>query len=506
MTFEDHYPVLIVGAGPTGITAATLLAQYGIASLTLDRWPGVYAQPRAVHLDDEVVRILDRLGVAGEFAEISRPALGLRLLDPGFAVLAEFRRDPAHTPHGHPQANMFDQPALEALLRANLERFPAASLYGGAEVTDITDLPTGGFRVGFTRRSDGTRHIVGADYLLGCDGANSLVRAHIGSMMRELNFEQRWLVVDIESQTDLGQWGGVHQLCDPQRAGTFMQIGPTRYRWEFRLLPGEDAAQFRSFRALHPLIAPWTGTLGEDRFEIIRAAEYTFRAQVARTWRRGNTFLLGDAAHLTPPFIGQGMCAGLRDAMNLAWKLAGVIGHTLPTEVLDTYEQERKPHASSMIRLALVIGRAMTEGGRIGDALRRAIMPRLSLIPGLREMLLSSVTPPLHRSALVRRSIRGERLAGRLCPNALTPDATRLDTVLGRGFAVVTTEHPDAACRRLVDDRGAVCYQATPDSEIGRWLRRGRARAALVRPDHTVMAAGNDLSRLCREVPALPGG
>jgi len=258
-------PVVIVGAGPTGITAATLLAEYGVECLILDRWPGLYPQPRAVHLDDEIYRILTRLGIADEFAAISRPTLGLRLLDNHFNVLAEFNRDPARSVHGFPQANMFDQPELEALLRANLKRCPCAELRGDAEVTEVTEVTDDGTRVRitFTDRSDGQVHLVDADYLLGCDGANSVVRAQIGSTMRDLNFEQRWLVVDVATDADLHQWQGVHQVCDPARAGTYMRIGESRYRWEFQLLAGESAHDFGTLTALRPLITPWTAGVAD---------------------------------------------------------------------------------------------------------------------------------------------------------------------------------------------------------------------------------------------------
>ena len=496
MRVQNSRTVVIVGAGPTGITAATLLAQYGIESLVLDRWADVYPQPRAVHLDDEVFRIVDRLGIAEEFTKISRPALGLRLLDPTLNVLAEFHRDPTRTRHGHPQANMFDQPEFEALLRTNLERYPQATLRGNVEVTDISDIGGARSRITFADRRDGSEHVVEADYLLGCDGANSLVRSRIGSTMRELGFEQRWLVIDIATAADLGQWQGVHQVCNPHRAGTFMQIGDVRYRWEFRLLPGESAEDFRTLSALRPLIAPWTRSVTEDQLELIRVAEYTFRARIADTWRHDNTFLLGDAAHLTPPFIGQGMGAGLRDAMNLAWKLAGVLDGSLPDSVLSTYEQERKPHARKMIGLALTVGRAMTAGGRIGDLLRRAAVPRLHLMPGLRQKVVDSTTPPLHRSVLVHKSAIGHQLAGTLCPNAITSDGQRLDTVLGTGFAIVTTSPPSAADQKLVKQCRATIHLADPGSDLAAWLHRGHATAAIVRPDRTVLRAGRDLHAL----------
>jgi 2-polyprenyl-6-methoxyphenol hydroxylase-like FAD-dependent oxidoreductase len=376
-----HVSVAIVGGGPTGITVATLLAQYGVDCLVLDRWPGVYPQPRAVHLDDEIYRIVARLGIADEFAAISRPTLGLRLLDKQFKVLAEFNRHTAHSVHGFPQANMFDQPELEALLRTNLKSYPQAELRGDAEVTDIVDHD-GRLTVTFTDRCDGQTHLVEADYVLGCDGANSVVRTQIGSAMRDLKFEQRWLVVDVATETDLRQWEGVHQVCDPVRAGTYMRIGDARYRWEFQLLAGESVDDFGTLTALRPLIAPWTADVAESELTLLRVTEYTFRAQIADRWRRGNVFILGDAAHLTPPFIGQGMGAGLRDAMNLAWKIAGVRDGTLPPGVLDSYEQERKPHTRQLIRLALNVGRAMTGGGRLGNVARRMVLPRVRLLPG----------------------------------------------------------------------------------------------------------------------------
>ncbi|OBG81384.1 bifunctional 3-(3-hydroxy-phenyl)propionate/3-hydroxycinnamic acid hydroxylase [Mycobacterium sp. E3305] len=489
-------PVVIVGAGPTGVTAATRLAQCGVHCLVLDRWTDVYPQPRAVHLDDEIYRIIARLELAGEFAAISRPTLGLRLVDSRFRTLAEFNRDPEHSVHGFPQANMFDQPELETLLRANLERHPNAELRGNAEVTDVVADGTR-IRVTFTDRSDGGRHHVDADYLLGCDGANSLVRARIGSTMRDLNFQQRWLVVDIASEADLGQWDGVHQVCDPDRAGTYMRIGPARYRWEFQLLAGETAADFGTLQRLRPLIKPWTSTVPVAELTLVRVAEYTFRAQIADRWRNGNVFLLGDAAHLTPPFIGQGMGAGLRDADNLAWKIAGVHRGALTPDVLETYERERKPHARYMIRLALSIGWAMTGGGHLGNAARRALLPRLRLIPGLRDKVVDSTTPPLHRSAWVCKSRRPHQLPGTLCPNPPLHDGRRVDDVLGTGFALIAVTRPGASDEAALRRRDVTVLVADPGSALETWLRRGRVTAALVRPDRTVARAGRDLAALC---------
>ncbi|OBK48928.1 3-(3-hydroxyphenyl)propionate hydroxylase [Mycobacterium sp. 1081908.1] len=491
-----HVSVVIVGAGPTGVTAATLLAQHGVDSLILDRWPDVYPQPRAVHVDDEIYRVIARLGMAEEFAAISRPTLGLRLVDNRFRVLGEFHREPSQSRNGFPQANMFDQPEFEVLLRANLKRYPNAQLRGNAEVTTVSDSGRGA-RVTFIDRTDGRAHHIDADYVLGCDGANSLVRAEIGSAMRDLKFEQRWLVVDIASDADLHQWDGVHQVCDPVRAGTYMRIGPARYRWEFRLLDGESADHFGALETLRPLIAPWITEVADSEMTLLRVTEYTFRAQIADRWRRGNVFILGDAAHLTPPFIGQGLCAGMRDAANLAWKIAGVHNGTLGASVLDSYERERKPHARQMIRLALGVGWAMTGGGRVGNVARRVVLPRLRLIPGLRDKVIDSTTPALRASALVSKPRRTRGLAGTLCPNPLLPGGRRLDDEIGTGFALITTNHPGAGDQAQLGRRGVVVIAAEPGSPLGVWLRRGRATAALVRPDRTVMRAGRDLAGIC---------
>ncbi|OMC09497.1 3-(3-hydroxyphenyl)propionate hydroxylase [Mycolicibacter heraklionensis] len=502
MTPGEHVSVAVVGGGPTGITTATLLGQYGIDTLVLDRWPQVYPQPRAVHLDDEVYRILARLGVADAFAAITRPAKGLRLVDRHHGVLAEFSRDTTPTRNGFPAANMFDQPALEKLLRDNLTRLPNVRMRGDTEVFAVTGRADG-VELRVRDRVTGGESRITADYVLGCDGANSTVRAAIGTTMRSLRFDQRWLVIDIACTADLHQWEGVHQVCDSRRAGTYMRIGPNRYRWEFALAHQESVDDYATLAQLRPLIEPWTRGIADADLQLLRVAEYTFRAQIADRWRSGRVFLLGDAAHLTPPFIGQGMGAGLRDAMNLAWKIAGHHRAGLPASVLDSYETERSRHTRQMISLALNVGRAMTAGGEFGTLVRRLVVPRVHLLPGLREKITDSATPPLRSSAVVRRTFGTRRLAGRLCPNPVLATGRRLDDELGRGFGVVTTKPLAPDLQRVVDARGAQTVLAAPGEELACWLGQHRVIGAVVRPDGTVMVAGRDLSALCRALPTF---
>jgi len=497
-------PVVVVGAGPTGVTAATLLAGYGVPCLLLDRWEEVYPQPRAVHLDDEIHRIVAKLGLADAFATISRPADGLRLLDRRHRVLAEFDRSGISPHNGFPRANMFDQPALEALLRSNLSQHPSVTYRGNAEVTSVQEVHPGIVDVTFHDLVTSDELVVRTRFVLGCDGANSVVRASIGSTLEDLGFEQRWLVVDVETKADLQQWEGVHQICDARRAATYMRVGDTRYRWEFQLLEGESAASFPDLGSLVPLIAPWTADVPAADLELVRVAEYTFHAKVADRWREGNVFLLGDAAHLTPPFIGQGMGAGVRDAANLAWKLHGVLSGQLPHGVLDSYEPERRPHARAVITLAKLMGALMTSGGTAGNVLRRLVAPRVALLPGLRKRVRDSETPALCGSTWVGTS-RSDRLAGRLCPNAVLAGGLRYDDRVGGSFALVTTVPLSPTSVAELAARRCEVVQVEPDSGLGGWLWRGRAAAALVRPDSTVMMSGVSPSMLAASFSSRVG-
>ncbi len=477
--------VLVAGAGPVGLTAALLLAGRGVAVRVVDRHPRPYPLPRAVHLDDEVLRVLQAAGVADRVLAVSRPLAGLRLLDGRHRVLAVFRRSPDAGLHGWPQGSLVHQPDLEAVLAAAAEAHPAVTLERGTELTGLQ--PAGdGVTVLLEARDGGPDRSVRAAAVLGCDGANSTVRSLIGAAMQPLGPPDRWLVLDVRSATALPIWPGVHQVCDPRRPATFMPVTGDRYRWECRMAPGETVADLTAPAVLAGLLAP----VDPAAVEVERAVEYTFRAEVADRWRSGRVLLAGDAAHLSPPFVGQGLGLGLRDVHQLAWKLADVLTGAAAEEVLDTYQAEREPHARALIRVARLLGGLMSGGGRAGAVLRRGVLAAVRRLPVVARLATDSRTPPLRGGPLVDRHGRaGRRLAGALLPQPevlLRGRACLLDDVLGAGEAEVRRDGERLVVRRA---DGTEVTVTDPAGTLVAWLRRGHARSVLVRPDRIVRAA-----------------
>jgi 3-(3-hydroxy-phenyl)propionate hydroxylase len=485
-------PVVIIGAGPTGMTAAALLARQGVRSVLFEREADILKIPRAVHLDEEVLRVL-HLSCLGEEVEGEiRPIRGMQLVDRERRTLISFARDGKGC-HGFARSNAFDQPELESAMRRALAREPLVTLRTATNVEAVEHLPGGRLRVTVHDRGRDALTELETPAVLACDGARSRTRTFVGTDFEDLGFTARWLVVDVTTDRDLDLYDGCLQVADPERPTTYFCTGGGRHRWEIMLREGETPEEMTREEHVRTLLAPWLGDATRSA-TLRRRAVYTFYSLVARRFRRGNVFLLGDAAHQTPPFIGQGMGAGVRDAANLAWKLAAVLQGRARPELLDTYELERRPHVRSVILQAVLLGRTMRT--RFGGTLRDSIIRRVGGARIVHDTVVRRAFPDLVRGPLVRP--RGSRRAGCHLPRATIEQdgrITHMDDALGGDFALVSI-HAAAnggpspiELRRLGEGETA---HAVTDREgtLRAWFTELGAQAVLVRPDRVVMASG----------------
>jgi len=367
--------VLLVGLGPVGAVLATLLGQQGVRVLAIDKALDIFLAPRAIALDNEALRVLQMIGLdESDLDMIAIPYVRLRS-----RLMDEFGRiNTLGGVAGHPKLVTFYQPDLERTLRKGLAGCPSVRCALGVTLLDLIEAPDA-----VTARlelQEGREAIVRARYIVGADGANSQIRHSIGQQFKGRSFAEDWLIVDACGRTS--PIDHVEFNCDYRRPVPHMIAPGGRERWEFKLRRGETRAEMESDGSIARLLAPWGGLAASD---IERRAVYRFHARTAKRFSQGRIFLAGDAAHITPPFAGQGLVAGLRDAANLCWKLAWVLKERAAPHILDSYDQERRPHARKVIAMALLMGRLVMPRNLAAALVTHGLMRLIRLVPPLRR-------------------------------------------------------------------------------------------------------------------------
>ena len=492
---QDLFDVAIIGYGPAGATLANLLGQAGLSVLVLEKDAAIYPLPRAIHFDGEVMRIFQSAGLRDAVEAISRPGLkGMHFVNAAGETLLIRGGTTAHGPHGCANNYYFHQPELEQVLRDGATRFGNVQVRLQHEVTQITE--TGDrVRLDVTDHAGGGASSAHARYVVGCDGARSLVRKVLGSPMKDLGLHQPWLVFDVILKDGAPALPDhTVQHCDPARPMTWCNVTGNRRRWEIMLMPGDDPATLVQPETLWRLVGRW---LKPEHADIERAVIYTFHSVIADGWRRGRLLLAGDAAHQTPPFLGQGMCAAMRDVANLAWKLEAVLRGRADAALLDTYESERSPHVHAFIELAVRLGDIIQATdpakARERDAKFKAGQPEIFEFPSPRlgPGVLHGNTAPV----------------GQPFPQPLLDDGRLLDARLGNRAAVIGRA---AVLDGVSDDTrdawrhwGAVVLPAT-DAALRDWLDSHGVAAIMLRPDRYILGMATSSGELDAVTACMP--
>jgi 3-(3-hydroxy-phenyl)propionate hydroxylase len=476
-----HYDVAIIGMGPVGATLANLLALRDVRVLILDREPDIYALPRAVQFDGECMRVFQTIGIADEMAPDLLTVPGMRFVDSRGDIIVDWTRPTGLGPHGWPASYRFHQPNLEVALRRRLGRHENVDVRLRHDVFSL-EPQADHVRLRLENTAAGKLLTTNAAYVVGCDGARSTVRRFMGTELEDLKSHDRWLVLDLLLKQDLPHLGDYAiQYCDSANPATYIRGIGNRRRWELMLPKSFDVSVLSGQEEVWALLKKWI-TPAQARIE--RSAVYTFHSVLASGWRAGRLLIAGDAAHQTPPFMGQGMCAGIRDASNLAWKLADVLAGAAHERLLDTYESERAPHVRIFIEEAVRLGRIIRDTERAvaagGDAGARRpqekfVTPQPRLGPGVHD---------------------GSAHAGEVSAQPRLGDGRRLDDVAGyQAVLLVAPRFSEFAERRHEN-----LVVLTADSEACRdYLKNLDAEAVLIRPDRYIYGTARqpeDIERL----------
>ncbi|HVV92513.1 MAG TPA: bifunctional 3-(3-hydroxy-phenyl)propionate/3-hydroxycinnamic acid hydroxylase [Hyphomicrobiales bacterium] len=500
MTAE--FDVAVVGCGPVGATLANLLGMSGLSVVVFEREASVYHQPRAASFDGEAMRTFQTIGLAEEILPTTEAGRNIRHLNADGRLLLRLERPPGIGPEGWQGAYRFHQPSAEAVLRGGLARFARVELRLRSDVFAIDERPDH-VRIRFEDLGAGRLASTTARYVVGCDGARSTVRRFMDVSLDDLRSHQRWIVLDMilngprSAIRHVADEDGILldavQLCDPARPTTSVPMPGARHRWEFMLLPDDDAARMAEPDQVWRLLAPWN--VGPDSARIERAVVYTFHSALATCWRRDRLLLAGDAAHQMPPFLGQGLCSGIRDAMNLAWKLAAVVSGDAPASLLDTYERERAAHVRAYIELAVELGGIIqaTDPKRAADRDRALLAD-----PRLLEIITPPLGPGLHGDAPPPAATRAAQ--------PLLGDGTRLDDRAGYGFALLADPawlaRLPPGCRERLARRPVSVIAA--DGDAADYLARLGAPAVVIRPDRAILGTATTADELSARLNQIP--
>ena len=499
MSDANHYQVVIVGFGPTGAIAASLLGRDGITTLAIDRAREIYDKPRAIALDHEIMRLFDNLGIAEQVSRYVAPFPASEHFGAQGQLIRRIDMIGEPYPLGYTPSMVFTQPPVEQVMRDYVAGLPSVTVELGTTLVDIRQ-DANAATVVLTREDGATREVT-ADYVIACDGASSTVRQKLGITFDDLDFDEPWLVVDIRVNDS-----GVRKLpataaqfCNPARPTTYI-LGPGNHRrFEIMLRPGEDRHAMAQPEHVWQLLSPW---LAPQDGQLWRAASYRFHALVASRWRQGRVLLAGDAAHQQPSFIGQGMCQGLRDAANLCWKLSRVLRGQSRETLLDSYEAERSTHVRELTTRIKAIGRVICEQDPAAAAARDArILAEGGGVP--RTITRQEIVPPLTTGLLATKPNAAN---GTLFPQPwILCDGERalLDRLAGAGWRLILDGRSelrasDAATGAAGIHTVSIGGSGLPEESgvVARWFERHGCSAALVRPDHYVYGVAKDTPEL----------